>query len=1351
MSERYQLHRAGIVNVWQYDNQELRFEGGRLLLRGKNGAGKSKALETLLPFLLDGDARRMAADGGAKTSLRWLMTDGSPATNRIGYLWLELCRDDEYLTLGAAIKSSSTTGEARSAFFVTNSRIGIDIALVDGKQPLSLERMKEHVGEDSWFTTARDYRMRVAREVFGLVDEARYRNLLHMLYRLRQPTIGDKIEDGKLVDELSAALPPVDDDILDSAAHNLDDLDTVREELGRLERTHTALDTFLTAYRGYLRGTLRGRTHIVRDALDTLAERRKRAGGLERQLASLRAKQEAAQTALASLKEGGDRARAELYALRDSAEYKSVKDLSLHRDNVTALASAARSAEMSASTAQGQVRATAQSVADDTERIGRALGAVRTNHRALASIARSTGVEEAHFGEPPATATIPAPTDPSVLMINVDTTHAAVAEFDRALSAAKGVVTARDLVAKDLRGHIDKAASAANLAASKENAVGQAELSLEHAVGRREEQSGAVVTAGQEYVASARSWFESLADVDLAAANEFLSEIDDPGAPSGDVAAQVASAVRASAGVLRSTLDDQFGAADPELRRIRSDLKSAREEHEKWAGQRDPEPERSRFATAERDLSSGAPFYRLVDFADGVDPLAQAGLEAALESSGILDGWVAADGAVIDPDTRDIVLSSNGTQLRHSLASVLRPVDPTDTRTATLLASIGLGESDAKSWIGIDGRWRLGVASGAHVKDHAEYVGVASREALRARKLAELEITIGQLESEEETAVGILDAVASRRKDLDTALDAGPSGARLIRAWSAWAEAGVAVARAERDVDRARREAEDARAAAATLRREAEATATSYSLPSDRAALDAVLRDLARLTDGIGPLRASVNEIVERFGKHQDLVAAHADALEKAERSTIEAELEREKYELAAQRMSALEAAVGAQESEILARESDAQQRIREAAISVPIAERAYQGSHDDVVRTESERDNARIQLAEQETLAVQSGVGLRTVLAIPALVLAAGMSDMDDALTSFDELGESAVPKRIVALKNLADTVDGALGAARHDVGDTALLKRYDDLRASLAGGYDAAIDEHDGVKVVELHDDFGTHPIALVGARLAEEVEDKRGTLAARQQATFERFLLNELGTALSNQVFAAGELIASMNSVLKQVSTSHGLGARLEWKVSDDADADARVAVELLRSPMHLRSQEQNARLSQALQRLLETSRLEDPSAGYGAHLRKALDYRKWFTFTVKVTDSARPGNERTLSRRTALSQGEQRVVSYLVLFAAAAAHFSAVGDNHPIAPRMVLLDDAFAKVDEPTHARLLGLLVKLDLDFVITSERLWGTFPTVPSAGIYERLRDPVARGVATLHYTWDGSRKRMVPV
>ena len=145
---------------------------------------------------------------------------------------------------------------------------------------------------------------------------------------------------------------------------------------------------------------------------------------------------------------------------------------------------------------------------------------------------------------------------------------------------------------------------------------------------------------------------------------------------------------------------------------------------------------------------------------------------------------------------------------------------------------------------------------------------------------------------------------------------------------------------------------------------------------------------------------------------------------------------------------------------------------------------------------------------------------------------------------------------------------------------------------------------------------------------------------------------------------------------------------------------------------------------------------------PEDSYTEHLARALDYRQWFAFTVQY-HRPESGQWRDLQRRSALSQGEQKVLCYLPLFAAAAAHFTSLAGAAPHAPRFVLLDDAFPKIDARTHPLLFGLLVDLDLDFVVTSERLWGTHATVPSLAIYEALRSPNERGIAQYEHRWDG--------
>ena len=219
--------------------------------------------------------------------------------------------------------------------------------------------------------------------------------------------------------------------------------------------------------------------------------------------------------------------------------------------------------------------------------------------------------------------------------------------------------------------------------------------------------------------------------------------------------------------------------------------------------------------------------------------------------------------------------------------------------------------------------------------------------------------------------------------------------------------------------------------------------------------------------------------------------------------------------------------------------------------------------------------------------------------------------------------------------------------------------------------------------------------------------------------------------------------------MNALLRGVTTSQGIQVKLLWALRDDVAADARRAVELLGRPVGALLPDERRELRDALHRLIEASRADAPEDSYSEHLTRALDYRRWFAFRIRYTRPENAGSWNDLHRRSPLSQGEQKVVCYLPLFAAAAAHFSSLAGAAPQSPRFVLLDDAFPKIDVRTHPLLFGLLVQLDLDFVVTSERLWGDHGTVPSLAIYEALRDPNERGIAQYRHTWDGQRLRAV--
>ncbi len=107
--------------------------------------------------------------------------------------------------------------------------MGIDLHL---NPTVSAEKLKERLGAES-VSTAAEHRRRVATHLFGLHDETRYSNLLHLLRRLRNPNIGNRIEAGELAAVLRDALPPPSGEALKKAADRFDTLDQVREQLAR--------------------------------------------------------------------------------------------------------------------------------------------------------------------------------------------------------------------------------------------------------------------------------------------------------------------------------------------------------------------------------------------------------------------------------------------------------------------------------------------------------------------------------------------------------------------------------------------------------------------------------------------------------------------------------------------------------------------------------------------------------------------------------------------------------------------------------------------------------------------------------------------------------------------------------------------------------------------------------------------------------------------------------------------------------------------------------------------------------------------------------------------------------------
>jgi hypothetical protein len=105
----------------------------------------------------------------------------------------------------------------------------------------------------------------------------------------------------------------------------------------------------------------------------------------------------------------------------------------------------------------------------------------------------------------------------------------------------------------------------------------------------------------------------------------------------------------------------------------------------------------------------------------------------------------------------------------------------------------------------------------------------------------------------------------------------------------------------------------------------------------------------------------------------------------------------------------------------------------------------------------------------------------------------------------------------------------------------------------------------------------------------------------------------------------------------------------------------------------------------------------------------------------------------------------SSGERALGLTVPLFAAISSFYGSGGS--PNAPRLMLLDEAFAGIDDAARAHCMGLIREFDLDFVITSEREWACYAELPGVSICQLQRREGLDAVFVSRWTWDGSGKR----
>lgn len=1287
MTGRFRPHEAGIVNLWDYDLQRLRFEDGRLVLRGVNGSGKTKALEVLVPFVLDGqlDPRRLDPFSGDGRSMREnLLWRKSP---RYGYAWLELRHDDgRVVTIGVGMRASPDSAEVSRWYFTTDRARGDGWDVVDDEErPLTRKALADLLGDGAVVATARQHRAAVDRHLYGLGD--RYEAMVELVLALRRPMLAKNLDLVMLDRTLRESLRPVDDELVERSARAFEDLEAVASELERLRKAAAASDAFLSTYRTYLLSAARRR---LDDAV--AAELAATVAGNAAEVAAAEA-EEAAQREVVAVRVRAEGEQAEAQArqrvagLKGSDAYKGQAQLDDLRGRVADARDGEERAAAHAATARAGAADAAQRRDAAAARQQSAVDGAATAIEAAAEAMFAAGIE------------------------------ASAATIEAGPDLVRGMVEGRRLEVKEVLA-TGRRWETAERDAARARADLEARTDAAHdAVRRRDTARVATVEARDAWRTAVAEWDDGR--VGSMTVNLVADAVDRIGvAGSAPPAAVLATALRPERDRLAADLATAEGRRSA-VAAVRADVV---EQRAAVAAEHDDDPVPARSRPGRVATGPGAPLWRLVDWAAGVDADERTGIEAALLASGLLDAWVAPDGcrpAGLVDGFAVAGSAAEGPSLSDVLVADVGATDVPDGTVSAVLASIDLSAAIAP-----DGTYQLGALAGQAPVEEAGFIGAAARSRRRERRLAELDGKLADLDAELAEIAGAIEALGGRRAALDEAERTLPPTTAVEDAVRAEAEAVILASAAEQE-----RRAAASRAAAAE--RDALDRRRHFVDAAGHARLGADLDAVAAAEQAVAVADRALGRAASALERRQAAAEALQARIDEAERAAEQAqEAGRAATEAAghhaevATRLAALDEAIGADVAAVLAQVREAEAERARLGRLVPELRRAEVTTASAAGET---RGRAR-EMAEQvggAQRAAEDAVALIRTFGHPDLALACGL-----------DLEAGAVRPALDRLTRGRSPSDDSLKQNR-----TAVFTGFQDLEARLGGRNRATIDEEpSGIVLVTVEDDVGPAGLAAFASRLGARVAEQTTYLSVQERQVFEDTLLSALVDQLHGRTVAAHDLVAGMNAVLTRHRTSSGKTVHLSWVAGDDAEGEQRQLLHLLDSDAANLSGDELDRIRRLLAQRVRTVRAARPDARYRDVLAEVLDYRAWRSFELHLDDGGGKRERLTRTRYGTLSGGEKSVALHLPLFAAAHATFDSARAD---CPRLLALDEAFEGIDENGREELLALTVAFDLDLFLTGYRLWVTSPRVPAVAHYELTHDTAAQVVLAQRVVWNG--------
>mgnify|MGYP000850272650 FL=1 len=1357
MTDKWVINRIGLVNFWFYDEEEFHFSGGRLLLRGSNGSGKSVTMQSFIPLLLDGNKSPERLDPFGSRARRLenyvLPEEDRDREENTGYLYMEFKKESagNYLTIGMGLRARRNKPMQFWGFSITDGRrIGVDFQLykdIGEKIPLTKTELRNRLENGGEVTEyQKEYMEMVNKLLFGFESLEEYDELIKLLIQLRTPKLSKEFKPSVIYEIMENSLQPLSDEDLRPMSEAIENMDTISEQLEMLKNSRDAAVKVEKEYDRYnefilfekaksyetshkLLDDLYKREKLFELEINELTDRLYQLGNEQQQLIAEKEKLEH---------------KKEQLEKHDS--YLAKKELEKVIDELENLSEAIKQKEKAKEKKNDAIRINGDGLNREQDALSLTEKEIYAQLDKLDELAYEVFFHEQGFMS---------------------------AELKEKLEEPYSF----DYIKDQTRLYREKIKSTLKALDEEQNCVKEYDESLKKLDEARKDKDTAARSlekyenlfqeTREEFIETVHKWDNGNTFLKLKRLMQPLSrDVQQYGRVTGynEIISHAHTAYRETEEGME--LNRRRVASEKE--KLAEEKNKIKIELEEWKSIKDPEPEREEKVRKNREhlKENGIPhipFYMAVDFADHVPEQIKGRLEEALNDMGILDALIVSSkhgDKVFCGETglADKYLNPNPQFMAHTLSELLKPVQCieegiTCEEIDNILKSILLDPDTEKTYLDESGHYRIGLIEGC-TSDMTvpKFIGAEARKRFRLENINRLEKELSQKEEEIEIIDVELNRIIHDLEALKQEFQKFPRGDDLEESYRMVKDEEYRLENCIKDLE------EKGQLAEVSFQKLKKAKELVIEA-AGKCEIPLKLQSYREADDGLDKYRNMLGDLIIQHNKYINIIYRLINLRDQQEELLHDLDdilydlgsFKRRQENLTAQKVNYENTLKELGHEEIEREIDNCIRRYREVDRLIP--EKATLGGK---LNTELENRNKDLEQIKQDIIVKEelNRYHEQTFLQeykMGYVTSDTGSTPYNNCRTVLKELKQYENEQRTreeFAVKLQEVYNNGQQFLLEYNVSMQYLFeeKRNDnpeinrvvtsrrrlELTARLEGR------ESDFYTLMEYID---------------QSIEQNEKLLLEEDRHLFEDILINTVGKKIRARIYHSERWIGKINTLMQSMNTSSGLSFSLSWRnktAENEEQMGTRELVELLKSDAALLDDSSMMSLTTHFRSKIKQARtkMSDEGQRQNFHLimKEILDYRKWFEFQLYFKKTGENRRELTNNAFFIFSGGEKAMAMYAPLFSAVYARYENARND---CPRMISLDEAFAGVDDINILDMFRLLEELKLNFIINSQNLWGDYETVPSLSICELLRPNNADFVTVIRYHWNGKIRSLV--